>query len=81
MTEERRKKGMYEQEFHDKVIEIHTDMKYVRKWIDDHSLEDDKRFNAVSDRLKSLEDDRLKVVGGAGVLGVIGGILTKWFFK
>lgn len=72
---------MYNQDFYDKMIEVHTDIKHITHWIEEHKKEDDTRHEHVEGRLRTLENDRMKVIGGAGVLGMVGGFFTKWFLK
>jgi putative NADH-flavin reductase len=72
---------MFDKDFYDKMMEVHTNMKHLRDWAEKHDANDKQVHEKLDERVKSLEDDRLKVVGGAGVLGVFGGFLAKWFLK
>ena len=76
-----RRVALFNQDFYDKMLEVHTDIKYIKTWIEEHKVEDDTRHDGMDARIKSIEDDRFKIVGGATVLGIIGGFLTKLFFK
>lgn len=72
---------MFNKDFYDRMMEMHTDVKYIAKWIEEHKKEDDVAHGDINSRLKVLEADRFKVIGGAGVLGIVGGFFTKWFLK
>lgn len=76
-----RRSTMFDQDFYDRMMEMHTDVKYMRAWAKEHDESDDRTHDRLDRRIKTLEEDRAKVIGGAGVLGIIGGFLTKWFLK
>lgn len=76
-----RRSGLFNKEFYDNMMEMHSDMKHIRRWIEDHKSEDDARHAKIDERLKVIENDRAKIYGGASVLGIVGGLLTKWFLK
>ena len=78
---EERRESMFDKDFYDKMMETHTNVKYMRNWIQEHKTEDDSRHEKLDNRLKIIEGDRLKIIGGASVFGVIGGFLAKWFLK
>ena len=72
---------MFNQDFYDKMMEVHADMRHLVKWAEEHDTNDKAVHDKLDGRIKSLENDRLKVVAGAGVLGIVGGFFTKWFIK
>lgn len=78
---EERRSDMFNKDFYDKMMEMHTDVKYIAKWIEEHKKDDDEVHTKFDGRIKVLENDRLKVIGGASVLGVVGGFFTKWLMK
>lgn len=85
---EERRRSYFDKEFYDKMMEVHNNSKYVKAWIQEHE-ESDERIHALLDnRVKVLENDRMKIIGAAGavgffggVFGFIGGIVVKLLFK
>lgn len=69
------------QEFYDKMMETHHDVKHILEWQRDHKNEDDKKHEEIGRRVSSLEGDRAKVIGGSAVFGALSGFLTKFLFK
>ena len=78
---ERRENGMFTRDFYDKMIEMHSDMKHIVKWAESHDASDKEIHEKLNTRVKSLEENQARVIGGAGVLGAITGYLTHWFHK
>ena len=68
-AEEKRKRlEMFDQEFYDKMMEIHSDMKHIVRWSEDHDEQDDIRFDEAS---KKIDSNTRYVYMGLGGLMVI----------
>lgn len=78
---EERRNTMFDKDFYDKMMEVHTDLKYMKTWTETHDANDKEVHKSLNIRVKVLEDDRLKVIGVAGFLGVITAFLTSLFHK
>jgi len=50
------------------LSEIHTDVKYVMKWIDEHDRADDKRFDKISGRISIIEKVCYCGIGGFAII-------------
>ena len=72
---------MFDKEFYDKLMETHHDVKNILAWNEAHQKQDDARHADIDKRIGSLENSRLKVVGGASVLGAVVALVVKWLFK
>jgi hypothetical protein len=73
--------NLFNKEFYDKMMEVHSDMRHLREWAIKHDENDKAVHERLDARTKSLENDRMKVMGGASVLGFLGGLVTKWLMR
>ena len=72
---EKRKDYRVDLEMRDKIIEMHSDVKHMVKWSEEHERKDDQRFNDVN---KDIENGKKIVYGVGGGLAVLE-ILAKLF--
>lgn len=59
------------------LIEVRTDLRNLVNNYEEHKRDNFNKFEKIDGRLSSLETDRAKIWGGAGVIAVI----TAWLFK
>ena len=63
-----RRKGLMDLELRDKIIETHSDIKYLIKAFGEHIMSDDKRHAEIS---KKIEFHQKVIYGGVGILAAI----------
>ena len=67
--EERR--TMFNQDFYDKMMEIHSDMKHIGRWTEEHDDHDDIRFNETNKKVDWIMKLVWLGIGGLGMLQVL----------
>lgn len=66
---------MFNKDFYDKMMEVHSDMKHIRRWSEDHDEQDDIRFSETNKKVDFITRIAYMGLGGLAVIQVIIGFL------
>lgn len=66
--EEKRKDNMFNKDFYDKMMEVHSDMRYMRQWSTDHERKDDDRYQENNKKIDWVTKVAYLGIGGLMVL-------------
>lgn len=78
---ERRKNSMFDKDFYDKMMEVHSSVGHIVKWNEAHQKQDDERHKENIVRITALEKSYWKFIGGFAVVAVLGNVIIKMVFK
>ena len=70
-----RRSSMFDKDFYDKMMETHTDIKYIRSWGESHDRLDIERFEAMDKRLRWAEKVLYCFIGVIGLFEFIARII------
>ena len=73
---ERRKRGMYDKEFYDKMMEVHNDLRHLVSWTKEHDEKDNKRFEETNRKVDLVTKVAYMGLGGLAVINVLIGFLN-----
>ena len=59
---------MYGKDFYDKMMEMHTDLKHMVKWAEDHDETDNNRFKETNAKVDWVTKIAWVGIGGLGML-------------
>lgn len=66
-----RRESMYGKDFYDKMMEMHTDLKHMVKWAEEHDKSDDSRFDSMNKKVDWVSKIAYMGLGGLAVIQFI----------
>ena len=66
-----RRESMFGKDFYDKMMEMHTDLKHMVKWSEDHDETDNDRFEETNKKVDWVTKIAYMGLGGLAVMQVI----------
>lgn len=62
---------MFDKDFYEKMVEMHSDVKHVVKWLEAHDKEDDARFETTNKKVEFVTKTVYMGIGGLVVIQIL----------